>query len=578
MKNKMAKAASLALTTIMVSSLLAACGNDNGKNGGANKPANDASDKGTNAGKETNGNAGTDKPAAPKEQTLNIMLWGDKPKQFDDVVAEFEKETKDTLNLKLNFTFTPQADYVNKLKLKLAAGEQVDIAFDAPWMNMNTFIAQDNYTNLDGYFNNDKWPGLKSAFGQGFLDNNKFTGTDGQLHTYGVPLGHYLGELSVLFYRKDLAAKYGMGDIASNDDMTAYFDNVLKNDKNVIPLVIKNDGNYGASAVIDGNRDLPSKPDAGIWDISLAPNIIASALVKDKKVVDVTVNGDKTANLAGFPAPFNGKDYSTYESIREWHDKGYIEKEPIVRKDATGTFAAGKAASMIETMANFDTINAQLKAGVPSSELGVYLFQNKTRDKVQPNPYYISDFRIWNFLCIPKTSANADRAMSFINWIFENQDNHDLFELGIKGKNWEPVGTDKFKYPDGVDLAQNYSFNGYLLTWSPKYIRLSDSIPDTMVDYYKYMADEKTYVKSAVAGFAFNQDPVKSQMANPDFVKMFNEELAYKLGMVKDPAAGLAQLQKKWEANGRLQSDIEAIKAEVKKQLQAFLDQQPAAQ
>lgn len=560
---------------VTVSFLLAACSNGKETNNSASKPTATASDADANTGKTENTN--TDQPKTPDPLTLNIMLWGDKPKQFDDVVAEFEKETKDTLNLKLKFTFTPQADYVNKLKLKLAAGEQVDIAFDAPWMNMNTFIAQDNYTNLDGYFNNDKWPGLKTAFGQGFLDNNKFTGTDGNLHTYGVPLGHYLGELAVMFYRKDLATKYGMGDINNNDDMIKYFDNVLKNDKNVIPLVVRNDGNYGASSLIDGNKDLPSKPDAGIWDIGLAPNIIASAFVKDNKVEGVTVNGDKSANVANFPAPFNGKDYSTITSIREWHDKGYIEKEPIVRKDATGTFAAGKAASMIETMANFDSINAQLKAGVPSSELGMYLFQNKTRDKVQPNSYYISDFRIWNFLCIPKTTANADRAMSFINWIFENQDNHDLFELGIKGKNWEPVGDDKFKYPEGVDPAQNYSFNGYLLTWSPKYIRLSDSIPDKMVDYYKYIADEKTFIKSAIAGFAFNQDPVKSQMSNPDFVKMFNEELAYKLGMVDNPAAGLEQLQQKWEGNKRLQSDIESIKAELKKQLQDFLDKQAAA-
>ncbi|BBH24218.1 hypothetical protein Back11_55630 [Paenibacillus baekrokdamisoli] len=573
MNRKVTKAASIVITAMMLSSLLAACGSNNETtngttNGTTNKPT---TDKGTNADTPKEG------AKVPDAQTLNIMLWGDKPKQFDDVVAEFEKETKDSLNLKLNFTFTPQADYVNKLKLKLAAGEQVDIAFDAPWMNMNTFISQDNYTNLDDYFNNDKWPGLKKAFGQGFLDNNKFTGADGKLHTYGVPLGHYLGELGAMFYRKDLAAKYGMGEINNNDDMLKYFDNVLKNDKNVIPFVVKNDGNYGAAGVIEGNKELPNKPAAGIWDLVLGPNVIASTLIKDNKVVEVTLSGDKAANQKNFPAPFNTKDYSTYETVREWHDKGYLEKEPIVRKDATGTFAAGKAASMLETMSNFDAINAQLKAGVPTAELGVYLYQNKTREKVQPNPYYISDFRIWNFLCIPKTSANADRAMSFINWLFESQDNHDLFELGIKGKNWEPVGDDKFKYPAGTDLATNYSFNGYLLTWSPTYIRLSESIPDKLVEYYKYIADEKTFIKSALSGFAFNQEPVKSQLANPDFVKVFNEELAYKLGMVKDPAAGMTKLQAKWEGNSRLQADIETIKAEVKKQLQAFLDQQATA-
>ncbi|GLX68588.1 extracellular solute-binding protein [Paenibacillus glycanilyticus] len=565
MRKKATKSFVLIISMIMLSGTLAACsGGDNNTTEKSNGGSNSEENKSSNVS------------SIPEETTLNIMLWGDKPKQFDDVVAEFERQTKDTLNLKLNFTFTPQADYVNKLKLKLAAGEQVDIAFDAPWMNMNTFIAQNNYTNLDSYFNNDKYPGLKKAFGEGYLNNNKFTGADGQPHTYGVPLGQYLGDLSAIYYRKDLAAKYGMSDITTYDQLLAFYDNVMKNDKNMIPLVIKNDGQYGTVTVIEGNKEMPNKSAAGLWDITLGPNVTATAHIQDNKVSAVSLTGDKAENIAAFPEPFNKKDYTTYQQIREWHDKGYIEKEPIVRKDAKGTFTAGKAASMVEGLSNIDAINAQLKAGVPSAELGVFVTQETARNKVQPNPNYVSDFRIWNFLCIPETSENADRAMAFVNWLFESQDNHDLFELGIKGKNWETVGDDKFKYPDGIDLTQNYSFPGYMLTWNPNYIRLSSTVPDHLVEYYRYIADEKTYIKSAVAGFAFNQDPVKNELANPDFVKVSNDELAYKLGMVGDPAKGMAKLQQKWESNSRLQQDIETIKAELRKQLEAYLDQQSA--
>ncbi|MDG0790841.1 ABC transporter substrate-binding protein [Cohnella ginsengisoli] len=574
-RNVKAKLAPM-LASALALSLLAAC--SNGGNGGnaasgtaASGTNSEASASGSAAATQTAGAAGE---KTPEPLTLNIMLWGDKPKQFDEVVAEFERRTKDTLNLKLKVTFTPQADYVNKLKLKLSAGEQVDIAFDAPWMNMNAFIAKDSYTNLDGYFNNDQYPGLQKAFGSGYLENNKFTGTDGQLHTYGMPLGQYLSDMPVIYYRKDLAAKYGMSDIKSFEDLTAYFDQVLANDKNMIPFVIRNDGNYGATAAIDFNKDLPVKYEAGLWDLNLAPNVVATLQLDGKTVKGVKLTGDKQDSAAAFPAPFNQPDYTTYQTIREWHDKGYIEKEPIVRKDARGTFTAGKAASMMEGVANLDAVNAQLKAGVPSAELGMFVVQKTVRDMVQPNPTLISDFRVWNFLCIPKTSANADRAMAFINWIFENQDNHDLFELGIKGKNWEPVGDDKFKYPDGIDTLQNYTFPGYMLTWNPNYIRLSANVPDDLVAYYRYVADEKSYVRSALAGFAFNQDPVKNQLANPDFAKISTETLAYQLGMVETPAAGMQKLQAKWESNKTLQSDIAAIKAELKKQVEAFLAQQ----
>ena len=570
MKKHGSKTGLLFLCMILMLSIPSACVSQNDK---TNNSSNSGTVSTPTADTSTNNPPASEEPTIPPDVTLNIMLWGDKPKQFDDIVAEFEKQTKDTLNLKLNVTFTPQADYVNKLKLKLSAGERVDIAFDAPWMNMNAFIAQDNYTNLDSYFNNENYPGLNKAFGAGYLNNNKFMGADGQLHTYGVPLGQYLGDLGVVYYRKDLAVKYGMSDITSYNDLLAYYENVLQNDKNIIPFVQKNDGSYGSSAIIDGNKDRPSKSAAGLWDVNLGPNIVATAQIQDNKVTAVSVTGDK--GPSPFPAPFNEKDYSTMVTIREWHDKGYIEKEPIVRKDARGTFTAGKAASMLEGISNFDTLNSELKASNPAAELGVFVMEKNSRDKVQPNPTFISDFRIWNFLCIPVTSTNADRAMSFINWLFESQDNHDLFELGIKGKNWEAVGDDKFKYPEGIDLGQNYTFPGYMLTWNPNYIRLSSSVPDNMIDYYRYLADENSFIKSPLAGFAFNQEPVKDALANPDFAKISSDELAYKLGMVSDPAAGLQKLQQKWDSNKPLQEDIEKLKTEVMNQIQAFLDQQP---
>ncbi|WP_052339385.1 extracellular solute-binding protein [Gorillibacterium massiliense] len=561
MSNMKKRKLPLLVAMCMLSGLVAACSND------SNSTSPSASATAT---------AGTETTAKLDPVTLNIMLWGDKPKQFDDVVAEFEKRTKDTLNLKLNVTFTPQADYVNKLKLKLSAGEQVDIAFDAPWMNMNAFIAQDNYTNLDSYFNNDQYPGLKKAFSESYLDNNRFTGADGNLHVYGVPLGQYMGDLSTVYYRKDLAKKYGMDDITTYDQLLAFFDKVKENDPALIPFVVKNDGNYGAQALIDLNKEQPAKYEKGLWAVTLGPNVNGTVMIEDNKVTGLTITGDKVSNMANFPAPFNQSDYSTFTTIREFHDKGYIEKEPIVRKDAGGTFYAGRAAAMMEGLSNLDSVKSQLTAGVANAELGYFLTSETARNRVQPDPNQVVDFRVWNFLAIPKTSVNADRAMSFINWLFESQDNHDLFELGIEGKHWEKVGNDKYKLPDGVDANQNYIFPGYILTWNPTYIRLSSSVPDNLVDAFLYEADEKTYVKSALAGFAFNQEPVKNELANPDFAKIPSDELPFKLGMVANPVEGLTKLQQSYEANAKLQNDIEKIKQETVKQIQTFLDQQKA--
>ncbi|WP_438351123.1 extracellular solute-binding protein [Paenibacillus sp. FA6] len=546
------------LASCMMMTLLVACT-------GTNK------DVATNQPKEVDSNQTAESKLEPV--TLKIMLWGDKPNQFDEVVAEFEKRTKDTLNTKLNVTFTPQSDYVNKLKLKLSAGEQVDLAFDAPWMNMNQFIQQDNYHILDDYFFNDKYPGLKKAFSESFINNNKFMGTDNKLHVYGVPMGQYLGDLGILYYRKDLAEKYGMSEFDSYQDVLTYYDNVLINEKNMTPFIERNDGNYSSVAVINGDKETGvDAAKAGLYSLPLAPNVDVTAYIKDNKIVDASITGENEDSLKNFPAPYNVADTSTMQTVREWNEKGYTEKEPITRTDAQGTFTAGKAASMTETIANFTSIESALKAVVPSAELGMFLVNKGERELEQP--FALTDFRVWNFLTVPKSSKNLERSMMFVNWLNENQDNHDLFELGIEGKHWVAEGADKFKYPDGIDVSRNYNLPGYILTWNPNYIRLAATIPDEFVQYYRYIADENTYMKSVVAGFSFNGDAVKNALANPDFGKIASEKLVYDLGMIADPVQSMNKLQEKWNKNKNLQEDIKTIKEELMNQLQAYLDTQ----
>ncbi|QGQ98311.1 hypothetical protein EHS13_27210 [Paenibacillus psychroresistens] len=561
------KMISVLIITCFMSTLLIACTKSKDESVVTSTPGASAEGSTTSAAPAS--------PAASKLEpvTLNVMLWGDKPKQFDEVVAEFEKQTKDTLNTHLNVVWTPMADYVNKLKLKLAAGEQVDLAFDAPWMNMNQFIQQDNYYNLDEYFFNDKYPGLKKAFSDSFINNNKMMGIDQKLHTFGVPLGQYLGDLGILYYRKDLANKYGISDFKSEKDVEAYYDLVLKNEPNMIPFVERSDGNYNSDPVIQGDSSIMlAKADVNLWDVPIAPSIIATALIKDNKVLSASITGGKTADLQGFPAPFNQQNYDPLVAIRAWHDKGYTEKEPITRKDGAGTFAAGKAASMIEGISNYAKILGDLKAGVPTADLGMFVYQKGQREMTQPNA--VTDFRAFNFLTIPKSSKNLERSMLFIDWLNQSQANHDFFELGIPGKNWEAVGEDKFKYPDGIDQGQNYNIPAYELTWNPTYIRLPNAIPDEYIKYYRYLADDKSYMKSATAGFAFNGDIVKNALANPDLGKVVSDSVLYKLGMIPNPAVEMAKLQAKWEKNTALQADLQKIKEEFVKQLQAFLDTQ----
>lgn len=136
---------------------------------------------------------------------------------------------------------------------------------------------------------------------------------------------------------------------------------------------MKNDGSYGANDLIWGNQDSPSRLGAGIWDLNLGPSVSASVFLKDHQIKGIGLSGEKDEALVNFPEPYNHYDDSWLVTVREWHDKGYIEEEPIVRKYARDWFTSGKAAAMIEGVSNFEAINVQLKASVPDAELGIFL-------------------------------------------------------------------------------------------------------------------------------------------------------------------------------------------------------------
>ena len=130
-------------------------------------------------------------------------------------------------------------------------------------------------------------------------------------------------------------------------------------------------------------------------------------------------------------------------------------------------------------------------------ELGVYVYNENMRNG---KSFVAGPLTAWNFLCVPQQSTKKDQAMQFLNWLFENRDNHDLFELGIEGTDWEAVGDDEYRKLDG----STYNFPGYEMTWNPNFIRTNADLPDDAKAIAKYGNDPDTYITSAIAGFTFD--------------------------------------------------------------------------
>ncbi|SDD07052.1 putative aldouronate transport system substrate-binding protein [Paenibacillus sp. UNCCL117] len=522
------------LSVIMAGSTLAAC---------------------SNSGKEAAGSpGGSPGGGAPAPVTLKGMLFGDEPKDLALVLEEFEKRTKDSLNTKLEIQWNPVNDHKQKVKLMMAAGESVDFVFDADFQNLKELVPQGAYAQLDKYFNNDEYPGLKKAFSKEFIDMNKRYDD----HLYTIPFTQYYYDIPVVYIRKDLREKLGFAKpIASYQELQQFYDKVLEAEKGVTPLALRGASGYQDILAPDDRPDLST-----VRSILLGGITYFVHLTDDlKKVQRVVALGDPEAEWAALPAPYNTmkSTFAQYDKWAEWSK--YLEKDVLSQKDQKAYFMSGKAASYYGTLSSYAADKKKLKDTIQDADLEFFVFREKMRNM---EPKAIStNYKANNSLAIPASSKHIDRTMKFFDWLFQSRENHDLFEYGIQGKHWEPVGDNQLKL---LDDSKNYNFPGYEFTWNPNMIRLPADLDETAKKYFEYSAKEDTYYAGVLAKFAFDTSNVKGEFANVQSkADPFVQTL--KAGQIKDWETSAAKLNNELKGLG-----LEKIRAELQKQVQEYLD------
>ena len=548
-------------SVLFVSSVISACTGDDKASEGSETPS-------TTTGEETNTPSAEETPAPPEEVTLEFYMPSPVSEVTDmqAVLDKFYEETKDTLNTKIHFNFTTFDDIGQKVSLKLAAGEQVDSIFTAPWTspNINQQISQGQLLNLDSYFNNDKYPGLKKAFTQEYLKNNSFADSTGTSHIYGIPFTHGFNSGSVIYYRKDLAEKYGIGEITSYDDLVAFYDAIVKNEKGIVPLSL-NGSNINLASILSEMKTTEAsyRIQSGVAPFTNAVVFEGSKDVYIPKTMNPW-NDPEFVKLAKSPPAEDPLWY--YAAAVDWYNKGYIEKDVLAQKDPDGQFMAGKAASVYRSLDIYSTQSQQLEAAIPGAKLGYFITNQFLRDE---KPKMMgSDFKAWNFAAIPANSKNADRTMAFFDWLFSSQENHDLFEFGIEGKHWNAIGDSKYEVPAGLDSTQTYNFPAYTLTWNPTMVRYDSKTPDDVVRKLNLLGDTNFFYSLPASGFSFVSDNVTNELAKISDVASKMHPIGF--GLVPDYKTALDQLQEDLDKAG-----YQKLVAELQKQFSDYLSQNP---
>lgn len=492
--------------------------------------------------------------------TIKVMLSGQKPTGWENVLAEYNEKYAPETGVKLNVEWVSQGDYKEKLNLRMIGSENYDLVFDAPFNKLKNFAAYEMYVPLEDYLESGEYPNLTAAFPQDIADANYYFG-----HLYGLPMMRTYGNgIDCVYYRKDLAKKYNVGtdgQINSYDELQQLFDAVLNGDEakmNMVPFGVSGSRGF-YSLFAQDTLDFAKN-----HIVRLSLGAFAHVLLNEDntEVVDIVYEGEDASRYAQFPEKYRDGELlgnARLKKVREWNK--YLERDSLNRKDAWAMVTGMKAAAMVDNLDTYEQKLTEFNQSIPDGELGVFILNDGVRNK-QPEAR-VTDLKGNNFICIPAWSKKVDKVLTFLDWLYADPDHHDLFELGIEGKNWEAVGDDKYEVLK-VD-GEQYSFPGYVLTWNPNFVRFQSSLSEDIYEYKKYDLRKDSYYESPLAGFTFDTSKLQTESSVISGITS-KVSTALEHGALDNPVQVKQENTAECLANG-----LDVIREEAKRQINEFL-------
>ncbi len=461
--------------------------------------------------------------------TIEAFFPGDTPLDFDKVLAKAEELMKDEINVNLDFIFVPWSDYGDKIKIKIAAGDDFDLHLNAQWLHIYQLISNGSIQPWDSYLE-AYGPHVIEAFPEIMLESNKF---DGKI--MGIPLGHILAGPKNLGIRKDLRVKYGMEKPDSYDDLYNYLNAVVENEE----------GMMGMTWIASTNF----KPEHTFLNyLNFGQNNAA-----------VYIHFDEQGRVLPIQPIYEDERFLTWcEYAHQFYQEGLIQKDIMAQKDDKGAFLSGQAACAgVECFEN-----PQLTANVPDGIIEQIYFTGEPGQNA-----FVADFKMWNFLCLNSKSKNPERVTRFYDWIFSGQSHYDLLKYGLEGVHWVAVGEKGYDYPTGKDASSVYTFPGYVLLDNPNFDRTYVEGTDEYKEDLSFRRNADNFIPSQLTGFTPNYENIKNEMAK---VGAIWGETIFALGAgVLDPVEALPGAIRKLKAAG-----YDAIVEEARKQVADFLSSQ----
>jgi putative aldouronate transport system substrate-binding protein len=166
--------------------------------------------------------------------------------------------------------------------------------------------------------------------------------------------------------------------------------------------------------------------------------------------------------------------------------------------------------------------------------------------KFNPEKANVRPWGIKNCNAVPSTSKHPETGIKFLNWLYANQGNYDLFMYGVEGTQFKKVADHKRETILDDTNRPRYEQADWMMG-NLNFIRVDAGVPASVVKDL-YVIDKKA-VNSPASDFFFDATNVRAELANvmsqfaaamvPVYVGVLDWNENYPAALEKMRAAGL---------------------------------------
>lgn len=457
--------------------------------------------------------------------TIKYCVPGSKPVDYDMVIAEVNKKMGKDIGVNIEIEYIPWDAWDQKINMKLTTGEEFDLL--QIMQTHGKLIANNALTDITSLLD-EYGTAYKEVVPQNVLDAAKVNGK-----LYVMPTYWYepTAECSLLI-RTDIRDKYGFSNPKDPYEALDQLETVMQDWE----------GTYKPYIIIDGKNISPT---GGSRSIVLHPSYDTYPfIVKDELAIiyeDMTMGGWIESEEFKKDAMFYHEAYT----------RGLISPDVLTIQPtqkaahvSSGEWYLGFGGG------SFDTTN------MPNAE---DIFESITFAK--EGTQLMRPMTIKDTIGVPYTSKHPEAAVKFINWLYTDQENYNLFLYGIEGEHYTNIDERHHKLILNPDTnTVDWSFPDWMIG-NLNFVKVDPDAVLECVEKERYQVDEDALIHPADA-FVFDGTPVQAELANvqsaiqtyiiPIYVGVVSYEEEFDNAMKELKAAGydtvMAEYEKQYNA------------------------------